>query len=387
MNKLNILYYDSCPGFGGPPRSLSNLIIGMDRKKYYPIIATHDWDDETINEFNGVKFIKVKSYKKLKNLQGIKFLFFPFRMLEIALKIIEYKGIIKRNKISLVHTNNAIVSAYPFYIACKLSGIPCISHIRQTKKLITIEKIFINLADKVIAVNKYAYEMYSKDIPRAKISLVHNCVNPHDFSESLSGNFKKEINSENESIVGYVSRIVEGKGQKEFILAAKEVLKLKSNVKFIIVGDERGGTGDYYRMVKELVKKENLTEKIIFTGWRKDISNVVSAFDISVFGSTLSEGLANVVIEAMALKKPVIATNIASPADSVVNDITGFLVPLGDIKAMADKINYLLDNPEIARKMGEEGRKRVEEFFDIKKTQERIFKIYEDVLKEHSLSR
>ena len=77
------------------------------------------------------------------------------------------------------------------------------------------------------------------------------------------------------------------------------------------------------------------------------------------------------------------ASDIPGPSDIVVDGETGFLVSPGDIKALAEKMIYLLENPDVARKMGEKGRKRVKEHFDIRKTVKSIESIYESLLKEN----
>jgi glycosyltransferase involved in cell wall biosynthesis len=270
----------------------------------------------------------------------------------------------------------------PAIIASKITATPCICHLRETRELIRREKFILKWVYKFIILNKDAYEVYKKYIPESKLRIVVNGLNLDNFLAKENNKFKKEFNFDTHTLIGVIGRIVKGKGQKEFVLASKKVLQVKPEIGFAIVGDAKGTNSNYYyEEVRTLVKKENLEKNVIFTGWRDDIKNVLAGLDILVLPSTtFPEGLPNSIIEAMALSKPVIATDIPGPRDIVVDGVTGFLVPPGDTKAMAEKIIYLLDNPEIAKKMGEEGRKRVEELFDIKKQVKKIEQVYEEVL-------
>jgi len=150
------------------------------------------------------------------------------------------------------------------------------------------------------------------------------------------------------------------------------------DAKFFIIGD---GKDKYYQSIRTMVKKERLDPFIIFTGWRNDIINVIADLDILIQATTsFPEGFGLTIIEAMALGKPVVASNIPGPADIIVDKKTGFLVPSKDPQILADRIINLLNNRKLAEVMGINGRKRVSELFDIKKNVRQIESIYEKVI-------
>jgi glycosyltransferase involved in cell wall biosynthesis len=377
MSKINILYYEPSSGFGGSSHALANLTNNLDKKIFTPIIVIKNYGPQ-IEKIKNAEILKLKDYKESAKLSNLKFLiYFITKLLPEAVKIYL---IIKKKKVSLIHVNTNIISGIPVIIASKVYGIPCICHIRQTRELIKRERIFARWLDKFIVLNTKAYEIYKKDIPEEKICIIYDGIGLDNFREVQSDSFRREVNLDSSPVIGLVGRIVRGKGHREFALSVKEVLKIKPDIKFAIVGDTKGGDDKYYKEVKELVERENLKKDIIFTGWRNDIEDVIGSFDILVQPATSPEGFGLTVIEAMALRKPVIATNVPGPSDIIVDGETGFLVPPGDIKVMAERIIYLLDNPQVAKRMGEAGRKRVEQLFNIQDTVKKIQELYLQVL-------
>lgn len=378
--KIRIFYLEAGSGFGGSANALANLINNLDRDRFVPSVVVKNYGSQ-IGKIRNAEILKLTDYKEPEKLSNFGFfVYFIMKLFQEATKIY---FIIKKSKISLVHVNTNIISGIPAIIASKVSGIPCVCHIRQTRQLIKRERIFAKLVDKFIVLNKTVFEMLKKEIPESKISIIYDGLDLETFQNTEIGIFKKEFNLDGASVVGMIGRIVEGKGHREFILVAKEVLIKKNNTVFLIVGDSKGSNDTYYNCVKDLVKTESLEKNVIFTGWRNDIKNVISDFDILIQCSTFPEGLPNVIIEAMASEKPVVATNIAGSSDIILNGETGFLVPPADIKAMAEKIIYLLDNPSLANIMGHKGRKRVEELFDIRKTVRSLENVYESLLSQN----
>ncbi|MEW6169945.1 MAG: glycosyltransferase [Candidatus Omnitrophota bacterium] len=367
LNKTNkelaILFYEPSSGFGGSAGMLANIMDYLTAEKFRSTIVIKNF---------GMQIEKIKKGEiiRLKNYKGI---------LRIIYEVVDLVSIIRTKKISLVHINTNIITGIPAILAAKLTGKPCICHLRETRKLIKRERLFAKWIDKFIVLNNDAHEIYSKDIAADKINLIYDGINTCE--KVLKGNFRQEFNLNSNSLIGVIGRVIEGKGQKEFILAAKEVLKIRPSTKFVIVGEAKGGIDNYYNEVKELVKSERLDKNIIFTGWRNDVNSIIVDLDIIVQSTTtFPEGFGLTCIEAMTLEKPVIATKVPGPSDIVVDGKTGFLVPMGDIKAMAEKMIYLLDNPDVARKMGEAGKKRTEELFDIKKQVKKVEAIYEELL-------
>lgn len=374
--KINILYYEPSSGFGGSSGALVTLIKHLDTAKFKPIFVIKSFGPQ-FAKLKDVEFIKLSNYSEPE--KKSLFVFLSYFIRNIIPEAVRLYYIIIRRKISIIHTNTSILAAIPSIIAAKLSRIHCVCHFRGTRNLLKREKFFARWVDRFIVLNKSAYDYFRHTVDSDKVKLIYDGIDFNEFNPGESGLFRTELNLDSLQTVGLIGRIIPGKGQKEFVLSAKEVLRVRPKTKFLIVGDVKGDTDYYYNEVKEMVKKENLDENIIFTGWRTDIKNILTDLDILVFSTTtFPEGLPNTIIEAMALEKPVVSTNIPGPADITLDGETGFLVPPGDIKAMSDKILYLLEHPEVAREIGKKARERVKKYFDIKI-------IAEDIGQEYAL--
>jgi glycosyltransferase involved in cell wall biosynthesis len=160
--------------------------------------------------------------------------------------------------------------------------------------------------------------------------------------------------------------------------AISEVVKEIPKIKLLIIGK-----GEEENKLKDLAKSLDLTNKIIFIGLRHDVKKLLSLARLFILPS-LWEGMPNVLLEAMAAGKAVIATEVGGIPEVVVHGETGILVPPEDSDALAKSIKYLLQDEIKINKMGETGRVQVEKHFTIAKMLERTEILYQKLLKEKS---
>jgi glycosyltransferase involved in cell wall biosynthesis len=133
--------------------------------------------------------------------------------------------------------------------------------------------------------------------------------------------------------------------------------------------------------LNELILKYNLGKNVLFTGFRKDIYNIIDSLDILVHTSILPEPFGRVLLEGMILRKPVIATNQGGPLEIIEDGVSGLLVPPENPKLLSDKISFLVENKQISKAMGENARRRIEEKFSIERNVKDIEDIYLNLLK------
>ncbi|GAG89148.1 unnamed protein product [marine sediment metagenome] len=160
-----------------------------------------------------------------------------------------------------------------------------------------------------------------------------------------------------------------------FIDGAAIVLKKHSNVQFVMVGD-----GPLKDDVKARIQALGLTKQIQLAGWQQDAFKLIPAADIVTLTSRW-EGTPYSLLEAMAWSKPVVSYKVNGCSEVVEDNITGFLVPVGETNTWASYIVELLDNPEMARIMGNKGRQRVESKFSIYDMTHRIGLLYNQVVR------
>ena len=172
-------------------------------------------------------------------------------------------------------------------------------------------------------------------------------------------------------IIGNVARLVPQKGHEYLIAAARIVLSQRDDVSFLVVG-----SGSLIDELSSKVEHAGISQRFVFTGQRSDVPLVLSACDLFVLPS-LFEGLCMAVLEAFAAGVPVVATKVGGIPSTVVEGETGTLVPPGDVEALAEAIIWMLGNPELARKMGLRGKRRVEKRFTIDAMITRTEAVYE----------
>lgn len=389
---VNILYLEISGGMGGSGNALSNILRNLDRDKYFPVVAFSLYGPQIekiralgfpLYHIRGLFLHERQSFRSLRD--KIRILAYPLYLLSIAIDLAlicpQLFYIVKKHRVHILHLNNNVILNLPGIIISYLTHKPCVCHIRCTRNLTKIEKLSSKLVNNFIVLTQEVRNLYKKWIPENKLTKIYDGIDLREFVVTRNTTtIKNSFSLDSMPIVGIVGRIVEGKGHEEFILAAKQVLKKKPEVRFLIVGEGVKGEKLFSKRIDKLLAQKEVRNKISITGWKDNALETVSIFDIAVQPYTLPEGLPNAVIEAMALGKPVIASDIPGPSEIVDDGVTGFLVPPKNPQALAEKIIYLLDHPRIARRMGGEGRIKVKAKFDIKKEILQIEGIYEKTL-------
>jgi glycosyltransferase involved in cell wall biosynthesis len=134
--------------------------------------------------------------------------------------------------------------------------------------------------------------------------------------------------------------------------------------------------------LKKLVEQLGLQDRVILTGELGDARPAYAACDVVVLPSGQPEPFGGVVIEAMCMAKPVIATAVGGSPDQVIDGETGFLVPPADAQALASKILFLYNNPATREEMGQHGFERARNHFGIRQMVDKVESIYSELLAE-----
>ncbi|MEM3503920.1 MAG: glycosyltransferase, partial [Nitrososphaeria archaeon] len=184
--------------------------------------------------------------------------------------------------------------------------------------------------------------------------------------------------TKNNIVILNVARFEEQKNHKLLIEAFALLAQSFPNVELWLVGD-----GPLKPQIEIMVKDKNLTEKVKFLGIRSDIPGILACSDIFVLASSY-EGFGLSVIEAMASKKPVVATNLPAIQEVVVNGETGILVPPSNSKMLAEAILQLVRDKESREEMGRKGQLRATTLFDISKTVQNYEALYMKLFKERN---
>ena len=178
-----------------------------------------------------------------------------------------------------------------------------------------------------------------------------------------------------------MAKLWQGKGHHIILEAAPAIIKAASNVRFIFVGD-----GYLRAELEKAVEEKGLKNYVIFTGFRADIPEITAIFDLAVLASFF-EGLGRVLLEAMVLGKPVVASRVGGIPEVVIEGVNGFLVSPDDPQALARQIVKLLKDEDLRRRMGQAGKRMIDERFSAKRMVGDIVNVYEELLKTKGIYR
>jgi len=365
MHKIKLLHLISRLDIGGAERQLLSLVAHLDKEKYDIYVGYFQGKGELEREFQDAG-IKIKKFKFI----GLWDISFWWRL---------YQDM-KANRYDIVHTHGFKADLCGAIIG-RLTGVhKIISTVHNQEQYLKdpiirfLEKWIISPIDDTIIVVSEGVERFlikTTGIPEGKIKKVYYGVNPDDIKIDKYKDIRGEFNIDKDGIlIGCIGRLVEQKGHRYLIQAVGKVIEKIPQAKFLIIGK-----GKLEKNLKRLAQKLSLNSNIIFTGFRTDIYSILDKLDLIVMPS-LWEGLGLVLLEAMALGKPIVATDVGGIPEVVENKKTGILVPAKDPNALAEAISNLLEDYSVAARMGETGKASVKERFSPVKMVKEIELIY-----------
>lgn len=208
-----------------------------------------------------------------------------------------------------------------------------------------------------------------------------NLFSPVQVSESAKAQLKNEFKIQpDEIVVTMVSRIIRSKGVFEFMQSAREIQKDNPKVHFLLVGGEDSESVD--RLTQgELIQ---LKQAVNWIGRRSDILAILAISDIFVLPSIYREGIPRVLLEAAAMKLPIVTTNSPGCKEVVENGVNGFLISAHDTKALSNAISRLVKAPELCRRFGQASQRRAVERFDTAIISSQTRTVYEQFISSFS---
>ncbi len=234
-------------------------------------------------------------------------------------------------------------------------------------------KLAIQKIDRVVAVSEAIRQqvIHERKLPPEKVMTIHYGVDLKKFATTDQTMTKTDIGvSDDHLILGTVARFDYPKGHKYLIDAAPAIVQKYPNARFVLVGD-----GPLRQEIEQQILKLGLSDHFVMLGFRRDIQQLLGIFDLFILPS-LSEGLPNAVLEAMACSKPVVATAVNGVVEVVEDGKTGFLVPPANSDRMAAAVLKILKSTENMKNMGKYGRERVVRHFSIEQQIRKFEELY-----------
>ena len=362
---------------GGTERQVVNLATGLDRERFEIHVGCFQGIGEFLDEIRP-SGAHLTEYPIGRLLSG--------ETLRQEARLARY---IRRNRIRIVHA----FGFYPNVFAvpgARLGGAQVViasirdggDHLPPAK--VRLQRSVCRLADRVL-VNAEALRerLLSQGCAPEKVTVIPNGIDLRRFSKRRGERrMRRELGlPDSAPVVAVVSRFDQRKGIEYFLDAASAVAQRFPEVRFLMVGDGAPGPrGESYREhLERLSVRLGLTGRVVFTGLRRDVPELLTEVTVSVLPS-LSEGLSNSLLESLAAGVPAVATKVGGNAEIVEDGVTGFLVPPRDPRALAAALAALLSDPARVARMGEAGRRRAAERFSREAMVRVTERLYESLL-------
>lgn len=385
--KIRVAHIISRMVTGGAEEDVLSTIQGLDKTRYnIDLVVGEECNKNVFNigqksEFN---IIQVNGLKGKLN-----FFYDPIILAKLAI-------LLKRNHYDIVHTHTtktgilgrlaARIVGVPIII-CRLQGtaIQTFSSKILNWALMFFEKLTGRFTDAYISVSEILSKNYKeKGIGiKTRYYTVYSGMNLDKFFNVRENIKQEEIMKEleitsNSFIIGNIGRLEAAKGNKYLFEAIKKVTEQRKecHLKLLVIGE-----GEEKENLIKYVRKLGLEDKIIFTGYRKDIEKLMAIMDILVL-SSLREGLPRVLVQAAAVGMPSVAFNVDGVPEIIKDGYNGFLVRPKDVNRLADKIIRYIDNRELIELHGKNGRNFVNGKWSIENMVNKVDEIYQILIQE-----
>ena len=353
MNKIRVLVFANSFRIGGSERQAVELIKRVDPARFEIVVACFQKDGPLLKEL------------PLTITQLHEFPLHSFFHPSTAGQAFRFIRLLKRAHIQVVQCFDFYSNLFAIPLA-RLCGVPVILASRRDEaSMRTLAQQRAELCSYYLATGVVANAEAIKDqlvrrdrVSAEKVWVIHNGLDLDRFDRHGGPPSEGTVSRRQGLTVAVVANLRPEKGHLVFLDAAQRLMKSNPQARFLIVGD-----GVMRERIETRVREGGLTGQVQLTGAVKDIPAFLRSVDIAVLPSLKNEGFPNTVMEAMAASLPVVATDTGGTSELVIDGLTGFMVQPGDAAALVDRIGRLCSDPEMRRKMGEAGRRRIIDHF------------------------
>ena len=393
MKKILYIEANKDGTIGGSYYSLLYLVQGLNKSKYEPHVIFCQ-DNILIEKFKKVTpYVYIYDFPAavsapIRTLKDI--IKWPCLLLvEVLLSQPKILKVLKDISPDLVQINNGYATLHNWVLASYFTGVKIVAHDRGTRAPCSYRtKYFARYLDAIISVSESYKNNAIKQNLRAKhICRIYNGLDVEYILGKVDVNEQQKLRKDfgieaNQPVVGIVANIDSWKGQLVLVKAILQVKKTVPNIRCLIVGPICKGAEEYKREIDKYIADNALNTSVTFTGFVKDIPNILGLLDVLCHASIEPEPFSRTILEGMAAGKPIVATNSGGTPEQIIDGETGILVPMNDPEKMAEAILYLLMNKNEAEEMGRKGRERLNQLFSISRMVKETEAFYEDIFQE-----
>jgi glycosyltransferase involved in cell wall biosynthesis len=392
---VRVALVESSFGLSGSTLSLCALVKRLDRERFTPHVIVSRPEHEAyararlgpeilvarISPREGLKAARwARRGRLVTRLAALLDLFTVTLPYALALR-----RFIRANAIELVHHNNGFDVAT--VVLCRVLGIPLVAYQRGDEWNSWVVRRLAPLASRYIANSeKTGRDLLALGIPAPQISVIYPPVDLADFAPGR-GDASAPTPSRDAFGVkpeapcfGIVGQLQEWKGQKVFLRAARRVLETRPDARAWVIGAAPAARAAYAEELRALARSLGIADRVVFTGFVSDVPGHIRLLDVVVHASTYPEPFGRVIVEAMMVGRPVVASDAGGPREIIEPGRTGLLVPPGDDAAMGAAILRLIDDPRLRADLADAARGEALRRFSAERHAREVEEVYARVL-------
>jgi glycosyltransferase involved in cell wall biosynthesis len=355
---------------GGQERQTVLHLATIDRRRWEPIVACLRREGEHLEDLERIGIhLESLGIEKLLRAHTVR------RVLQLALRV-------RAEGIALVHGSDFYTDLIGVAVA-RLAGVPSVvtrvdlGHALRASQREALAAVSRAATRVLVNARCIGDRCLAEGVARDRIAVVRNGIDLERFdAEAAPAPAGLASWPAGPTVIQVANMHHEVKGQDDLLRAMREVAQDVPGVELLFVGD-----GQRRASLEAMARDNGLGARCRFLGWRRDVPALLARATVAVSASH-AEGLSNAIIEAMAARRPVVATAVGGTPELVREGQEGFLVAAGAPGSIAARLRQLLGNPELARRMGEAGRERVARELGVEAMRRSYEALYEGVLGE-----
>jgi len=363
QDPVAVALIESSIGLSGSTMSLSTLVRCLDRDRFEPHVIVARADQEAyLQDKVGAWLRVVRIAPRRRARARVPWLGKLGALLDFLTVTLPYANALRRfvtqHHVRLIHQNNGFDVAA--LLASRWSGVPLVAYQRGREWDSRLVRRLAPLAARYIANSCVTRgNLLDLGVSPGQVSVVYPPIDldAFDADRPPAHKFTREVVGIPREVpcIGIIGQLQEWKGHKVFIRAFRQVLLAVPEAWACVVGAPPPGGEAYERELRDLARQLGVAERVVFVGFVGDIPSALQLLDIVVHASVEPEPFGRVIAEAMAMRKPVIASDEGGPREIIEHDRTGLLFPRGDDGALAESIVSLLRDRPRAQRLAEAG--------------------------------
>ena len=380
MRRYRVLFLNHVGRLSGAERSLLDLTRHLDRGRFELQAALPPEGELAAHLTDSCTACHVLPFRRIrKTLDPLQLAFTLSHVVSTARMLAE---VIRTNHINLVHANSNMAQLYGG-LAARWTGVPCVWHTRDLVHLGLPGIWLARTATRVIAISESVRQHVARYVrDPARLRLIYNGLALDEFAPRHRGmELRASLGIPAEApLVGMIAQLAPWKRHDVFLEAASRVAAAMPACHFLLVADDVfDDQPGRLASLKAQAQQMGLSDKIQFLPFGQDVANLMESLDVLMHPAS-HEPLGRVVLEAMAMGKPVVAVNSGGPGEIIQDGLNGLLAADSQPAELAAAALTLLRDPVLAGRIGAAARQRVEQAFDIRHTAAQVEAVYDELL-------